>query len=205
MRRIIRGERSDVFRSRQSSLEAYLPWLDGQWEAGTRNAAALCRDLRGQGFRGSARVVPEWATRRRRAEQADAESLARIPSARTIARLMTTGRASLSKSESVMIAAIEKGVPALVEARKIIADFHDMVRRKAALSLPAWIERACHSLVASFGNGVSKDEAAVLAAITSPWSNGQTEGQVTRLKLVKRQMYGRAKIDLLQARLLGAA
>ena len=57
----------------------------------------------------------------------------------------------------------------------------------------------------SFGNGVSKDKAAVLAAITSPWSNGQTEGQVTRLKLVKRQMYGRAKIDLLQARLLGAA
>lgn len=48
------------------------------------------------------------------------------------------------------------------------------------------------------------DRAAVLAAITEPWSNGQTEGQITKLKLVKRQMYGRAKIDLLQARLLGA-
>jgi transposase len=60
------------------------------------------------------------------------------------------------------------------------------------------------SLVASFVNGVAKDQAAVSAAITSPWSNGQTEGQVTKLKLVKRQMYGRAKLDLLQARLIGS-
>jgi transposase len=66
------------------------------------------------------------------------------------------------------------------------------------------MERTGKSLVASFGSGVKKDEAAVRAAITSPWSNGQTEGQITRLKLVNRQMYGRGKIDLLQARLIGA-
>ena len=58
--------------------------------------------------------------------------------------------------------------------------------------------------VASFASGVARDEAAVRAAITSCWSNGQTEGQITRLKLVRRQMYGRGKIDLLQARLIGA-
>jgi transposase len=67
-----------------------------------------------------------------------------------------------------------------------------------------WIERARAGLVASFASGVAKDEAAVRAAITSVWSNGQTEGQITRLKLVRRQMYGRGKIDLLQARLIGA-
>jgi transposase len=59
--------------------------------------------------------------------------------------------------------------------------------------------------VASFGNGVRKDEAAVRAAIVFPSSNGQTEAQVTKLKLVKRQMYDRAKLDLLQARVIGAA
>ena len=48
----------------------------------------------------------------------------------------------------------------------------------------------------SFANGVLKDKAAVAAAITSAWSNGQTEGQITKLKLVKHQMYGRGKIDL---------
>ena len=66
------------------------------------------------------------------------------------------------------------------------------------------LERAQSSLVASFASGVLKDRAAVAAAITSPWSNGQTEGQITKLKLVKRQMYGRGNIDLLQARVIGA-
>jgi len=60
-------------------------------------------------------------------------------------------------------------------------------------------------LVAPFANGVIKDKDAVSAAISSTWSNGQTEGQITKLKLVERQMYGRGKIDFLQARVLGAA
>ena len=89
IRRVVRGERSDVFRPRQSSLESYLPWLDAQWAAGERNASDFWRGLRSQGFRGSARVVCEWATRRRKSEKANTESLQRLPSARTIARLTT--------------------------------------------------------------------------------------------------------------------
>ena len=160
--------------------------------------------MRVRGFRGSARVVSEWATRRRRAEKADAGTLARIPSARTIARFMTNGRDKLSKAETVLIAAIETGLPQLVKAREIILDFHQMIRTRTVAGMPLWMERAADSLVASFCSGVRKDEAAVRAAVTSPWSNGQTEGQITKLKLVKRQMYGRGKIDLLQARLIGA-
>ncbi|HUA52743.1 MAG TPA: transposase, partial [Candidatus Sulfotelmatobacter sp.] len=53
--------------------------------------------------------------------------------------------------------------------------------------------------------GLTQDREAVRAAIVEPWSNGQTEGQITKLKLVKRQMYGRANLDLLRARLVGAA
>jgi transposase len=204
VRQVIRGERTDVFRVRESSIEAHLPLLDAQWASGCHNGAELWRRLKVNGYRGSLRVVGEWATRRRRAEQASLENLQRVPSSRTIARLMTTGRDTLSKSETVTIAAIEDGVPTLVEARDTIAAFHAMIRRKASAELIPWIERARQSLVASFANGVTKDEAAVRAAIASPWSNGQTEGQITRLKLVKRQMYGRGKIDLLQARLIGA-
>lgn len=59
-------------------------------------------------------------------------------------------------------------------------------------------------MVASFSKGIANDRHAVGAAIIEPWLNGQTEGQVNKLKLVKRQMYGRAKIDLLEARLIGA-
>ena len=106
---------------------------------------------------------------------------------------------------SVTVAAVEQGVPPLAEARKVIAAFQAMVRTMAPHKLDAWIERASDSLVAAFARGISRDEAAVRAALTLPWSNGQTEGQITRLKLVKRQMYGRGRIDLLQARLIGTS
>lgn len=205
VRQILRGLRNDVFRVRESSLEGYLPWLDAEWSAGRRNGAELWRRLRLKGFRGSLRVVTEWATRRRRADEINAETLSRIPSARTISRLMTTSRHTLTKSETVTVAAVEAGVPALVKARQIVDDFHLMIRLKAESDLPSWIERGRNSLVASFANGVERDVNAVRAAITSGWSNGQTEGQITKLKLVKRQMYGRGKLDLLQARLIGSA
>jgi transposase len=91
-----------------------------------------------------------------------------------------------------------------VEARELIAAFQTMVRNKVDAELAAWIVRARSSLVASFAAGITKVEAAVRAAITPPWSNGQPEGQITKLKLVKRQMYGRAKIDLLHSHLIGA-
>jgi hypothetical protein len=79
---------------------------------------------------------------------------------------MTTGRDTLSKSETVTIAAIESdGVPTLVEARETIAAFHAMIRRKASTELMPWLDRARQSLVASFANGVTKDEAAIRAAI----------------------------------------
>ncbi len=102
------------------------------------------------------------------------------------------------------IAAIESGVPALVEAREIVAAFHVMIRKKVQASFQPWVAQAKESLMSSFANGISRDQAAVLAAITSFWSSGQVEGQITKLKLVKRQMYGRAKLDLLEARLVSS-
>ena len=204
VRQVIRGERTDVFRTRQTSLAAYLPLLDEQWAAGCRNGAELWRRLQAHGFHGSLPVVSEWTTRRRRAETASDQQLQRVPSARTLARLMTTARDHLGTADTVMVAAIEAGVPALIEARGLLDRFHAMVRRKTPY-LDGWITDAASSLLASFAAGVSRDKAAITAAITSPWSNGQTEGQITKLKLVKRQMYGRAKLDLLEARLLHVA
>lgn len=63
-----------------------------------------------------------------------------------------------------------------------------MIRKKSLVDLNPWVERACASLVASFANGVTKDKAAINAANMTSWSNGQTEGQITKLKLVKRQI-----------------
>lgn len=111
----------------------------------------------------------------------------------------------MTKVDAVVIAAIEAGVPSLVEARTLVDQFHDMIRKKDEAKLDIWIANAKTSLVSSLVRGLFKDRAAVRAAITQPWSNGQVEAQITKLKLVKRQMYGRAKIDLLEARLLGTA
>ena len=70
--------------------------------------------------------------------------------------MMTTGRDTLSKSETVTIAAVESGVPLLTEAREIIAGFHAMIRHKAETELTPWINRARQKLVASFANGVTR-------------------------------------------------
>jgi transposase len=205
VRQTLRGGRADVFQTRQRSLDAYYLFLEGQWSSGCRNGAELWRRLQARGFRGSLRSVGEWTTRRRRSEAVSKQQLQRVPSARTIARLMTIERDYMTKADAVVIAAIEAGVPSLVETRTLIDQFHDMIRKKDEAKLDAWLANAKTSLVSSFATGVLKDIAAVRAAITQPWSNGQVEAQITKLKLVKRQMYGRAKIDLLEARLLGTA
>jgi transposase len=202
VREIVRGGGGDVFRCRSSSLEPHLAWLDTEWSAGCRNGAELWRRLRATGFRGSLRVVAEWATRRRCAERAGRETLRRVPPARVLSRLMLSLRDHLTREDAITVATIERGVPILVPARDLVERFHRMVRDRDPDALPAWITDAAGSVLSSFGKGIAADHAVVAAALTQPWSNGQTEGQITKLKLVRRQMYGRGKLDLLRARLL---
>ncbi len=100
-RKIVRdeeGQRLDVFRTRPSSLDSWLPWLNSRWDDGTRNALGLWRELKAKGFPGQSGVVSQWAQRRRLAEKANQSGLARTPSVRVIARLMTTARDGLAKN-----------------------------------------------------------------------------------------------------------
>lgn len=110
------------------------------------SASALWREMRGKGFHGQSGVVSEWAQRRRLAEKADQSALARTPSARSIAKLMTLARSDVSKSDAVLIAAIENGVLELTIARSLIADFQEMIRSKAVIKFDGWLERAKASL-----------------------------------------------------------
>jgi transposase len=104
-----------------------------------------------------------------------------------IARMMTTARDQLSKDDAVMIATVEDAVPALVTARTLFDRFQVMIRQRKAADLRSWLQDAASSLLASFASGLQADERAVAAALDEPWSNGQTEGHITKLKLVKRQ------------------
>ena len=129
-----------------------------------------------------------------------ARSVARHPHAYSLSDAISFPRRRRSQSQQ-----IERGVVALAEARDIVAEFQGIIRRNALPELDAWLDRAARTLIAAFANGIIKDKDAVQAAIASAWSNGQTEGQICKLKLVKRQMYGRGNIDLLEARVIGLA
>ena len=207
VRQVVRGGRTDVFRSRTCSLELFLKQLDADWSTGCHNGAALWRRVKLAGFAGAARVVAEWATRRRK-EEATTTGDGRprkVPSARGGARMMTVERDVLSKAATRTMTIIAGAVPALVVARDLMDRSHRMIQHRTSADLESWVIDATPGLLGSFAKGIVQDRAGVHAAMTQPWSNGQTEGQNTKLKLVKRQMYGRAKLDLLHARLLGAA
>jgi transposase len=128
----------------------------------------------------------------------------KAPSARHIARMMTIDRDKVSKATARAVAIIGDAVPDLTAARDLLDRFHRLIQHRKFDRLDAWIADAKVGLMASSVSGVVQDHDAVKAALTEPWSNGQTEGQNTKLKMIKRQMYGRAGLDLLRARLLGA-
>jgi len=168
VRQISRGGGTDMFRTRQSTLDGHLPFLDAQWSGGCRNGAEHWRRLRGQGFKGSLRVVAEWATRRRRAETINRQQLQKVPAARTIAQLMTTKRDHLTKAETDTVAAIEQSVPMLADAQALVGRFHAMIRKRAEIELEPWIDESKRSLIGSFANGIANDKGAVHAAIMQP-------------------------------------
>jgi transposase len=96
---------------------------------------------------------------------------------------------------------------AIGEALELAEGFASLVRCRRPTGLVGWLERAEGGAVAelrSFASRLRQDEAAVRAGLELEWRNGQTEGQVNRLKLVKRSMYGRAGFNLLRARVLSA-
>ena len=194
VRAVLRNAEDEVFRSRASSLAPWLAALEAVWSGGCRNGAELWRRLRAQGFGGSLRVVGEWTTRRRRSERADGTLAGKPPSARSIARAMLVRRDRLTRSEAVMVAAIETALPALSAARGLVDRFHRMVRGRTPDALPSWIAEAQASMLAPFGRGIAADRSAVEAALSEPWSNGPTEGHITKLKLLRRQVYGRGMV-----------
>ena len=98
--------------------------------------------------------------------------------------------------------------PELKVAQDLALDSARMVRRRTARLLTAWLRAAAGRKLkefAGFAKGISEDYEAVKNTLTFGWSNGQLEGQVNRLKVIKREMYGRAKFDLLRARVLHSA
>ncbi len=205
-RRWLRGAAPDPFRPRRSMLEPHRATLERRWAEGCHNGAQLWRELRDAGFRGGLRVVTEWATRQRLAGRPGRSgSCFAVPPIRRVARMLAADPSALPAEERRYLDCLLATSAPLALARDLALRFAALVRERKADELDRWLADAANSELHSFADGLRQDEAAVRAALQLPWSNGQTEGQITRLKLIKRQMFGRAKHDLLRARVLQAA
>ena len=211
------------FPGRASVLPAIAPFVD------TVRARALTPEWTGkqifdevvkQGYTGSHNGVYEllrWmrlghllpSVEDRQAKETTSPERAPKPySAKQGAWMFIQPAAQLGPRDQERLAFLHTAVEVSRTVYGLVQDFAQLLRTQpqdAAEQLKAWLVAAKSSTVLEierFARGIQKDIAAVLGAMTLPWSNGQTEGQVTRVKLLKRQMYGRAKFDLLRARIL---
>lgn len=111
----------------------------------------------------------------------------------------------LSKRELRLIHELQKKSPEIRTATILSHKFRDMMENKQGHLLPEWVSEVEQSSVRElkgFAKGLLNDYDAVKNALTLPWSNGQVEGQINKLKIVKRQMYGRASFNLLRKLLI---
>ena len=191
--------------------DPFVDYLWGRWRQGCRNVAQLMRELEARGFAGSYSGVQRQLARWRKSDPrttSDSASYVRTrrPSPRRVAWLMLKEREDLDPKDRALVHALFRRCPDLKLAVRLGREFMEMIRRRRPDDLDAWIDRSQRPEVPksfrSFAIGLKKDYAAVRAALTLRWSNGQVEGQVNRLKLIKRQMYGRANFDLLRLRVL---
>lgn len=199
------------------STDPFVEHLQRRWAEGCHNARTLTQELVERGYRGSYDAVRRSVATWRHVRDASHSGVLATPShrprtpvgppsANRVAWLLFLQPAELDDEEQRLADAICRRCPSLADAAKLAHDFCDLVKRQQASELSGWITRASIGAaipdLRRFAIGLVADQPAIEAAISLPWSNGQTEGQVNRLKLLKRAMYGRAKLDLLSQRFL---
>lgn len=197
--------------------DPFVDFLRRRWNEGCHNAAQLAEELKRRGFTGSyymvRRRVAGWRTRSERPAPKTcpvkkSSAAAARPSSNRIAWMLLKVPSELEPEEHELVRSLAEHCPPLEKAALLAREFGEMVRLRQAEKLQPWIERVrasgCLLELRRFAEGLLDDLPAVRAALSLPWSNGQTEGHVNRLKLIKRQMYGRAKFDLLRQRVLCA-
>jgi transposase len=205
----------------KSLLTPYKERLLTRWNAGCREALQLFRDLRRHGYTGSYPTVARYAQRLRQAqglrprERRPGQTLPRVVEApyqplttRRATRLVLKRPEHRTTVDTQLLAHLESQHHDLAEVIGLAQDFGAIVRQRQAHRFQAWLTRAVASGVAPlqrFARGLLADYEGVKAGLRLPWSNGPVEGHINRLKMLKRQMFGRAKLDLLSRRFLRAA
>ena len=127
------------------------------------------------------------------------------PTPRKAARLLRSQPDKLGEDDRRFVTALLELSPPIARAVELAKAFSSMVKEGRADQLDGWIRAAEEGGFKGFAGSLRQDRDAVHAALTLPWSTGPVEGQINRLKAIKRSMYGRAGFDLLRRRVLAAA
>jgi transposase len=212
---------------RSSHLDPYLSYLMQRWQAGCTNASQLWRELAAQGYGGTRKPVARWVqhqrtqparttptkfthaddTRPLAAQPARQRSRGMLPSPRELVWVLVREPTQLDELEHKLLSHLKQDAEAVV-VHDLVQRYQTMIRKRQPDQLDPWLSDCTTSTVTelkTFAGGIERDKAAVSAAMSERWSTGPVEGHITRLKLLKRQAYGRASLGLLRQRLLAPA
>jgi transposase len=200
-----------------SILQPFISYLEQRWSEGCRNASQLWRDIKSQG----SKQVLRWAQERREVpfkhRNLDPETMKGLPTVpqprftklslapRQLAWLLQKQDDELSEDETLLLKDLIEAVPSLKTVRTLAHDFHALFFKKEAAKVAAWLAQAQSCTVTAlqtFATGLQRELDPFKAAVTLPWSNGPVEGNINKLKVIKRQMDGRASFPLLRKRVL---
>lgn len=199
--------------ARSSLLDPYAPYLTERRAAGCHNARRRFEEIGAQGYPGGLTTVRAYRARLRPPRGGNGAIERNMllwsvtgghehrPSLRHWVWSVLRRADKLTKEDERTVVQLQTAHPEVMQAVAFAQQFTAMVRQRQPEQLEAWLWSVANSMVAalrSFATGIQRDKAAVVAGLTLEWSQGQVEGQINRLKLIKRRSYGRAKFDLLR-------
>jgi transposase len=215
-------ERTRIHQPGGSNLEPYKESLIRRWNEGCRNAQLLYREIKAQGYTGSntavGRFIAPWRALKGQARKfksvepkpelqihPDEGKKKRPPTALQVAHWITFKEEQRLDWQKAYLACLCQGDQEIAKTYELIQSFTTMLRERQGEQLDDWLKFVKEQAVAelqSFAQGLERDYDAVKAWLTLKWSQGPVEGHVHRLKLIKRQAYGRASFDHLRKRVL---
>ena len=193
---------------RPRQVDEFRDYLLERWNKGCHNATQLWREIKGKGGRSMvAQCIAKLRTKGTKyfRKTARREQPTASLSPKSLAILLAKPAGTLGPEDHEIVSTMLMHCGELIELRELGCQFGQALHLRSGAAMTAWIAQASQSSFAAmnrFAQGLRRDGGAVIAAASLPWSNGQVEGQVHRLKLIKRQMYGRGSFQLLRRRVL---
>lgn len=195
-------------RRKPSQLDPYLPYLRQRWNHGV-SVLMLWHEIRDQGYRGSIKMVYRFVqTLKQEATYAPLEHPFEAVSAQQVTWWLLREPEALTPQDQDLLDLVLAADTLLADAYRAVAHFRQLLRNREGALLDAWLAEARATAIKElqhFADGLERDKDEVQAGLTLPYSTGPVEGHIHRLKLLKRQSYGRASVALLERQMMAVA